>query len=361
MAQYRPMSEYQYYEFQAIDSPLTRQQVDEVGKWSTRARITPTSFTNEYHFGSFRGDPLEFVRRYFDLHVYFANWGTRRWLFAVPRSTIDVECVEAYAVGDILDMRPSGKRYLIDISLSPDDGGDDFDLGQDTSTWSADLAQLRRDVMDGDFRLLYMAWLLGLQCGQVDEAESEPPVPPGLKQLSGPLQSFQNVFALDEDLLAAAAQNSGELAKPDDTGLTAWIAHLPGGQKDQMLVDLCTGSRPALGGELLATFRKSQAKPPAHTAPLRSVTQLQKQADACRVQREVSEAAEVNLQRQRQQRERDTQLRRIASDSEQHWSEVQTLVQSKQSSNYGRAVEILADLHDAAALVGRSDEFEVRL
>jgi hypothetical protein len=41
------MSEYQYYEFQAIDRPLTERQMDELRKLSTRAEITPTSFTNE--------------------------------------------------------------------------------------------------------------------------------------------------------------------------------------------------------------------------------------------------------------------------------------------------------------------------
>jgi hypothetical protein len=51
------MSEYQYYEFQAIDRPLTSRQMGELRKLSTRAEITPTRFTNEYHWGDFRGNP----------------------------------------------------------------------------------------------------------------------------------------------------------------------------------------------------------------------------------------------------------------------------------------------------------------
>ena len=57
------VSEYQYYEFLAIDRPLTAKQIDEVGRWSTRAKITSTSFVNEYHFGDFRGSPELLVRR----------------------------------------------------------------------------------------------------------------------------------------------------------------------------------------------------------------------------------------------------------------------------------------------------------
>jgi hypothetical protein len=42
------MSEYQYYEFQAIDRPLTEKEMGELRSYSTRARITPTSFVNDY-------------------------------------------------------------------------------------------------------------------------------------------------------------------------------------------------------------------------------------------------------------------------------------------------------------------------
>ncbi len=42
------MSEYQYFEFQAIDRPLSRKEMAELRSYSTRARITPTSFVNDY-------------------------------------------------------------------------------------------------------------------------------------------------------------------------------------------------------------------------------------------------------------------------------------------------------------------------
>ena len=51
------MSEYQYYEFLAVDRPLTAAEQAEVRQLSTRARITATSFTNEYHWGDFKGSP----------------------------------------------------------------------------------------------------------------------------------------------------------------------------------------------------------------------------------------------------------------------------------------------------------------
>jgi len=50
-------SEYQYYEFQAIDRPLGEADRKALRDLSTRARINATSFTNAYEWGDFKGDP----------------------------------------------------------------------------------------------------------------------------------------------------------------------------------------------------------------------------------------------------------------------------------------------------------------
>src|ERR1700689_3036034 len=55
------MSEYQYYEFQAIDRPLSATDREALRDLSTRARITATSFTNTYDWGDFKGDPAELM------------------------------------------------------------------------------------------------------------------------------------------------------------------------------------------------------------------------------------------------------------------------------------------------------------
>ncbi len=46
--------------------------------FSTRAEITPTSLTNTYQWGDFKGNPATLMERYFDAFVYSANWGTHR-------------------------------------------------------------------------------------------------------------------------------------------------------------------------------------------------------------------------------------------------------------------------------------------
>lgn len=69
------MSEYQYYEFQALDPPLSREEMQTPRGFSSRAQITPTSFVNEYSFGSFKGNEVEWMAKYFDAFLSVATLG----------------------------------------------------------------------------------------------------------------------------------------------------------------------------------------------------------------------------------------------------------------------------------------------
>ena len=82
------MSEYQFYEFQAVDTPLTSDQMKELRKYSTRAKITPTSFQNEYNYGSFKGDEVKWMEWYFDAFVYVSNWGSSTFMLRLPTTVL---------------------------------------------------------------------------------------------------------------------------------------------------------------------------------------------------------------------------------------------------------------------------------
>jgi hypothetical protein len=83
------MSEYQCYEFVALDRPLTSKEMSALRAISSRAEITPTRFWNEYHWGDLQADPAKLVQRYFDAHLYFASWGTHRLMLRVPNGRVD--------------------------------------------------------------------------------------------------------------------------------------------------------------------------------------------------------------------------------------------------------------------------------
>ncbi len=76
------MSEYQWYEFVALDKPLSDSEMAALRAISTRAEITPTRFWNEYNWGDLEADPAVLLAKYFDAHLYFANWGTHRFMLA---------------------------------------------------------------------------------------------------------------------------------------------------------------------------------------------------------------------------------------------------------------------------------------
>jgi hypothetical protein len=90
------MSEYQYYEFLAIDRPLSAADMRWLRSLTTRAQITATSLTNTYHWGSFKGDPYELLKRCFDAHVHTTNFGSRSFMLKLPIDAYDQHAAKTY-------------------------------------------------------------------------------------------------------------------------------------------------------------------------------------------------------------------------------------------------------------------------
>jgi len=102
------MSEFKYYEFQAIDRPLTRLEMAELSKYSTRARITPTSFVNDYQWGNFKGNQDAWMERYFDAFLYLANWGTHILSFRLSADSVKATTARTYCRGGSATTRARG-------------------------------------------------------------------------------------------------------------------------------------------------------------------------------------------------------------------------------------------------------------
>ena len=74
------MSEYQVVAFRAIDGPVSEKNLTYMRGQSSRAEITAWSFDNVYQFGDFHGNAREMLRRGYDIHLHYANFGIRRLL-----------------------------------------------------------------------------------------------------------------------------------------------------------------------------------------------------------------------------------------------------------------------------------------
>jgi hypothetical protein len=94
------MSEYQYYEFQAIDRPLTEKEMGELRSYSTRARITATSFVNDYSWGRFKGNPDAWMEKYFDAFSTLPTGNTySQATFALPPAGSEDHAALLYGKG----------------------------------------------------------------------------------------------------------------------------------------------------------------------------------------------------------------------------------------------------------------------
>ena len=122
------MSEYQFYEFQAIDRPLSKAEMAELRALSTRATITSTRLQNEYHWGDFKGDPRVVMARYFDAHLYFANRGTRVLMFRLPTQFLGATTIAQYCCSDWLQVHTADKATILEFR-SENEEGEDWDEG----------------------------------------------------------------------------------------------------------------------------------------------------------------------------------------------------------------------------------------
>ncbi len=194
------MSEYQYYEFQAVDRPLTKTEIQTLRSYSSRAEISPTSFKNEYNWGDFKGNPDRWMEKYFDAFFYFANWGTRIFQLRLPTSVLAPKLAKQYCLGRSASVRMENGYTIISFNSDSEDG--DWDIAD---YGLASIVSVRSELAAGDYRALYLAWLVCLQCDEIKGKATEPPVPPGLQELSGPLESLVALLRLDRDILAVAA------------------------------------------------------------------------------------------------------------------------------------------------------------
>lgn len=166
------MSEYQYYEFQAVDRCLTDKEISELRSFSTRAEITPNSFVNEYSWGSFKGDEDLWMEKYFDGFLYYANWGTHILKLRLPSAFLDLDTVQPYCNGDNFSARFSNDKIILDFLSGSEDGGE---WEEEEGLRLSQFLSLRSDLSRGDLRCLYLAWLSNLQNEGYDDEELEPP------------------------------------------------------------------------------------------------------------------------------------------------------------------------------------------
>jgi hypothetical protein len=353
------MSEYQYYEFQAIDRPLTPDEQEAVASLSSRVEPHPRQAVFVYTFGGgLRRSQRELLAEYYDAALYLSNWGSRQLMFRFPQGLLDLDQVQSYCVEDM--------EWFVDISFSAvdgyvilnirfdEEGGGYWVEGED---WLPSLVSLREDILRGDYRALYLAWLKTVERSVYleDEMEAvhEPPVPSGLRNLTPALERLVEFFEVDEYLVQVAAQASAEQADILDDDLAQAITCLSREECEAFLLRLAQGE-PLLSVKFNRRLQALTGKVVCESGPRRTVGQLLAAAGREREQVAKRLAEEAEAKRIRE-------LEELASRQEQIWQRVEALIQQKTGSAYDKAVQLLSRLKDLGVYQGREMAFQTRL
>jgi hypothetical protein len=146
----------------------------------------------------------------------------------------------------------------------------------------ASLTPLRAELLRGDRRVAYLAWLLAVQAGELDLDTPEPRVPHGLDGPSASLAALISFLRVDPNLLAAAAEagvkDAGEMER-----FRSWVERLPAQEQQRWLLRAADNLDLAVGSALLGEFRR--AHPPLAADQGRTVGQVLDRAEERRAER----------------------------------------------------------------------------
>lgn len=358
------MSEYQYYEWQTVDRILTAEEQATVNRLSSHIEVSSSHAVVTYDWGDFKHDPKEVLLKYFDAHFYLANWGSLRLMFRFPKGLIDESDIEPYCVDEFISFETTGQYQVLDLDFSPEDGGGWMEADAGLSHF----IHLRADILEGDYRLLYLAWLkattfYGVPDDEYEEDDvdspaygREPPVPPGLKKLSPSLQSFVHVFEIDPLLMQAAAEASPDPKKTLAVDYGRLVSRLSQAECDDFLTRLAEGEA-GVGLTLrkrLAAFLPRPERPQA--AQPRTIQQLLERADQL-------EQAEKKRQAEAARQKHIAEMKALAARDEQTWKKVEDLLDNsrKIASVYDEATGLIEKLQQLAEFQDTRAIFQQRL
>ncbi len=363
------MGEFQCYKFKSVDRALTADERQEVDALSSRGKVTNTSATFVYHYSDFRHSPEWVLRKYFDVMLYFANWGTRQLMFRLPLAMVDMAALRRYAYQtqwgeSYLQIKEEDGYCLIDCRQYDEEGGDwmdedDYDPG--------DLAVIRDNIIHGDYRALYLFWaslsLVSDEDEEYDEDEEDddddgapallpPPVPAGLQQQTGALDTFMEFLQISDDVLTTAQSVSPHLSE-ETFDYNALLAQLPPEECTQWLARLLNGEL-LLDVQLrkrLETFVTVPAT--AEGAPL-TASELKSRISATEEAREIERAAEARAAYEKSMHE-------LAGKEELLWKTVSLNLARQSAKSRELATQTLQELKALADFQGKQVAFREKM
>lgn len=358
------MGTFQGYKFRAVDKSLTSQERKAVGSLSSRSEVTANSASFVYHYGDFRGNPMNVLREYFDLHIYFTNWGTKQLMIKFPIDLVDYWALKKYEIDASdystcsLSLNKSSKHIIIDLEWNEEEGGgwmdmDDYDL--------SDFIAIREAILEGDYSALYLFWLKLSKIkfdsefdeydefDEFDEFDEEedfnkktktPPIPSKLPRRLNELEPFIQFFEIEKDLVGAAVLAAQKVVtKEVKINYNILLQEMSETDKDTFLMQVLDGE-PRMDIKLkkyLDNLANTTKNVEQHI-DLQDVWDLQSTAKTNRINAEKQEAERLHL----------LKVKKTEREATQIWESVFYNLDRKTGKSYDLAVEMLVDLKDLA-------------
>jgi hypothetical protein len=279
-------------------------------------------------------------------------------MFRIPGALIDTKHAKLYCISEDIDLRqtPNKQHVIVDFEFNDEEQA----AWAEGEGWLDDLIALREELIQGDFRVLYLAWLkaaaIAVEIEDMADDTFEPPVPAGLGQLSPALAAFVRFLDIDEALLAVAAQHS-EQRLQESSQLEPWITKLLTAEQHDFLVRLSRGE-PNLSVLLRRRLQELATETQPHDREAetghRTIAALREAATVWRRQKQAAEQRQAALAHQRH-------LEALAAREPQVWQEIEALLAEKKANAYDSAVALLGDLRDLATSRRDMTRFQQRI
>ncbi|MCH1931459.1 hypothetical protein L9G16_14830 [Shewanella sp. A25] len=353
------MSEYQYYRFESLVQRLDNTQRQALRTVSSRAEISDTSFQVHYHYSDLKAEPYELMLSYFDIGFYYANWGSIDVYIRLPQDSIPDALLNFESYG--FTAHANNEYQLLIFSI--EERHEYFDDEQ-VEEFFDHLTVLRRELIQGNWRLLYFMWLREFEYNDGVDAIPLLDFDFSYQQFSEHHLAFVALFeiplALCQALKLVLDVHPSHPPKQSRFCVDAWLEALSVDEKDQLL-KMVIEQGSVTRDQLLAKTKKARDKSAdvyqywlnaeVITPYIETATEQYQQAIAEALAMECAIAKEAHEQ----------QLLQLYGLRDKCWMQIQEQANRNSGSGYDQASKDLHQLCEAYQFTGNTQNFDHRL
>ncbi|MDX2302094.1 MAG: hypothetical protein NW226_04805 [Microscillaceae bacterium] len=350
------MSEFQYYEFRAIDKPLSSKARAEISSWSSRTTADAHSAIFTYSYSDFPKNAHQVVEEYFDMMLYYANWGSVQLIIKLPLDLIDLRKIEQYCVGDTISLSKKNDFVLLDFEFNEDEGFEDW---IDLQGYLSRLIGIREEILSGNYHSLYLGWLHSIWRARdwedFEGSDLAPELPDSPPQLTDSLLAFIDLLGIDPVIKDFWMQQSPPAKHTKLLDIAQQISLLSDAEKQAYLLRLAEGEA------LLSTKFLNHLKKIAEKEEKPQNQSSQKSVQEILAYLHEVETMRINEEQRLKEKDRVEKLEGWAKKEASFWQEVKKNIEEKNAKSYDYAIKILLNLKELAEYKNKTSEFEKRM